>query len=97
MENTTSPSASQKTENRHHPDIQNYQKNRLGQPGLQMYTVPIKADVKNSQWYNKRAQRKTTNTESNWLQTLLLLDHAEWLKCGTPFQKAQSRPEQLTN
>ena len=54
-----------KTENRHHPDIQNQQKNRLGQPGLQMYTVPIKADVQKSKWYNQRAQQKTTNTESD--------------------------------
>ena len=37
-----------KTENRHNPDFQNYQKNRLGQPGLQMFTVPVKADVQKS-------------------------------------------------
>ena len=46
----------QKTENRRHPDFQNCQRNRLGEPGLQMFTVPIKADVPKSQWYHKRAQ-----------------------------------------
>ena len=34
---------------------------------------PSKLMLKKNQWYNKRAQRKTPNTESNWLQTPLLL------------------------
>ena len=55
---------------------QYYQKNRLGQPGLQTYTVPIKADVQKRHWYNKRAQQKTINTESKLLQTPLLLDQS---------------------
>ena len=52
----------QKTENRHNPDIQNYQKNRLGQPGLQMYTVPIKADLKKNSG-TTRGHRKKLQTQ----------------------------------
>ena len=58
-----------------------------------MFTVPIKADVQKSQWYNKRAQRKTPNTNKQ-LATDTTSSRPEWLKCGTPFQKTQSRPEQ---
>ena len=39
------PTFNYRRQNRHNPDFQNYQKNRLGQPGLPIFTVPIKADV----------------------------------------------------
>ena len=35
---------------------------------------PSKLMLKKSQWYNKRAQRKTPNTECSWLQAPLLLE-----------------------
>ncbi|KAK2176437.1 hypothetical protein NP493_661g01036 [Ridgeia piscesae] len=46
----------QKTENRHNPDFQNYQNNRLGQPGLQMFTVPIKKASGTTRGHSEKLQ-----------------------------------------
>ena len=48
------PTLTTKAENRHNADFLNCQRKILGQPGLQMFTVSIKADVPKSHWYHKR-------------------------------------------